>query len=218
MKNYTNELIAQIKALALTEIPAWLKEQKTVNEKDYIVKRIQLNTLVVQALTGCEIKPNKKGEYKVHFNKALPTQTQVHEIAQIMDVYVNNYESFSADDDDDMEIPHTPIAIIEKCSNKKLRGSILGSSSITNEFIDGIDCIAIAAMGEEARRRRNIMLASVIIGSTILVAGGVTVGIIFYNKKKAAKEVDGIDFDNTEFEETGDDEAPVVELEAVSAI
>ena len=217
MKNYVNELIAQIKALACTEIPAWINTQTADNfdEKKYREYRTELNTLVVQALTGSELKKTKKGDFKLHFNKALPTQAQVHEISCIMQTFADAYEK-TCNDDSDVALPCTRLGIIEKCSNKKLKNAIMGPAGILDEFIDGLDCVAIAAMGADARKRRNVMLASIIVGSTVLVAGGVTCGIVFYNKKKnGSNDADG-EFDEIDIAET--DETPQVELDALTTV
>ena len=183
--------------------------------KAYFAQREAVNKIAIQLLVGAEIYANKKGEEKIKFNQSLPTLMQINEIATVMDLLVNSENDVFGKEDDDMQIPGFQIPVIEKVSNKKLGSAIIGTNapSIANIYFGGTDCIKIAALGQEARKRANLIKFIIVAGSVVVVAGGVTAAAIVISKKKnKADEITDVDVVVDE----GTDEVPeVVELDSL---
>ena len=205
MKHWTRDIIAEIKNFTQVTFPALIAAQSAgISESMYFEKRVQLNSLIVQALIGAEMKATKKGDFKLHFNKKLPTEAEVYEIASLLDDFISKYETSA---DDDSAIPHIGLTVPEKTRQKDLKAMVL-NGQLLNTYFNGIDCVAIAAMGEDARKRRNIKLA-IIIGSSIAVAAGVTIGgVIWYNKTHDdGDDIDGI----TDIPDVESEDVPILD-------
>jgi len=164
----------------------------TLNQ--YKAERISLNLHIIQVLVGCTIV-EKNGSRKVKFNKPLPTKEQIANVAKVVQNFINTVEckimKATGEDEEDLAIPVSAgIPDIEKCNNKKLAANILGTDtvSISTLPINGVDCMQLAAFGEEARKKRNTKLAIIIAGCVVVAAVGTTVAVLTIKKKKEKDE------------------------------
>ena len=236
-KTSVKNMIEEIRNWALKAVPEKISKEGLTEQKYFNDCRLVLNIMVIQALTGAEYDPakvGKDGKYKVSFNGALPTTSEIAEIAEILDTYIANVEDnflslASVDIDDDMSIDDTPAAgrettinPIEKINKKNLTNSIFGydgQQAICKMLIDSADVIRIAALGEELRKKRNRNRMLIIGGITLLVAGAAGAGYYFYNKNHddadSSNDIDVnpdvIPMDDPEV--SIDDETPVVEID-----
>ena len=181
--------------------------QGNASINQYKQERTTLNLHVIQVLCGCTIV-EKNGARKVKFNKPLPTKDQIAQVAKTVQNFINTIEcnimKSNGEDDDDIAIPVSAgIPDIEKCNNKKLAASILGTDmlSICTLPINGVDCMQLAAFGEEARKRRNTKLAIIIAGCVVVAAVGTTAAILVVKKKKEKEAEDEIAEYSDEIEE-----------------
>lgn len=208
-KKFVENEIAKIKELVALDKPG--------NEH-----HIELNTHILQALVGGEITKTKKGDTKIKFSHTIPTTSQVAEIARICDEYAQKVaerlsaltaDLISPDGEEDMDIPVENITraiptIDGKINNKALQGYVLNPGGVMACMLSGTDCITIAAYGEAARKNAIIKRTIIIGGCALVIAGGITAGVIIYNKKKDGKEVeDAVVVDDVE------DSVPVVEID-----
>ena len=192
-KKFVENEIAKIKELAAAEAMG--------NEHHF-----ELNSHILQALIGGEITKTKKGETKIKFSHAIPTTAQVAEIAKICDDYAQKVaERLSAaaadlilpDGEDDMDIPVENITraiptIDGKINNKALQSYVINPGGVMACMLSGTDCITIAAYGEAARKNAIIKRTIIIGGCVLVIAGGITAGVIIRNKKKNDEEVEDI--------------------------
>lgn len=196
--------IAEITALTSQDCP----------EEVYNQKRVQLNQLLIEALVGCEIGENKKGETTVKFNKQLPDKMAIAKIASAVDAFVGDVENpyllkISGADPDSMEIPVIipgGVAEMEKVTNKTVKAAMVETvDAWYTKPLDGKDCYMIAALGEKARKDANFKKAAIVGGVILLAAilGGV--GYYFYTKKKTEEAEEAKAVDETE-------EVPTVEI------
>lgn len=191
---------------------AKIKELASTGRTD-IQNHVEFNTHVLQALIGGELTKNKKGEIKIKFTHAIPTTSQVAEIAKICDTYAQIVaETLSNDDEEDeMAIPVENITreiptIDGKINNKALRNYIINTNGVLSCMLSGTDCITIAAYGESARKNAIIKRTILIGGCVLVIAGGIAGGIIISNKKKDGEivEADTDTVPEVEIDETYD--------------
>lgn len=230
MGKFTSETINQIKALAETNIPAYVKSAEA-DEKGFYALRAELNAHIIQALVGGTITKKKDGTNTMKFNKPLPDKTQVAEISAILQNFITTVEvpffaelAGEAVEDDDVEIktvmPGANVAPMEKATNKKLRAAILeGPNAYFRCQLTPVDVATIAGIGEAARKKANLIKFIIIGGVSVAVIGGVAAAVIIHNKKKDEK-IEAEVKEEIEVEETEDDiddidpdEVPEVELD-----
>ena len=216
-KKFVEQEIAIIKDLATVKIPAVVSNHDMAS---FNTMKLELNTHILQALTGGEITKTKKGDRKIKFIHKLPTTSQVAEIAKICDNYAQAVESplTRVPEDDEMSIPVQQVrkeipTMSDKIKNKELQTYILDPTGVSTCTIVGTDCIIIASYGEAARKDANFKMALVIGGVTLVVAGCVAGGVVAYKKKH--DKLDEVEIDSNSFEEIGidEDEIPEVEIE-----
>ena len=183
-KKFVENEIAKIKELAL------------VGSTD-IQHHVEFNTHVLQALIGGELTKNKKGEMKIKFTHTIPTTSQVAEIAKICDNYAQMIaEALSiAEEEDEMAIPveniTREIPVMEgKINNKALQGYVINTGGVLTCMLSGTDCITIAAYGASARKNANIKRTIILGGCVLVIAGGITAGVVIQNKKKDGETVE----------------------------
>ena len=233
-KAEVKDMINEIKNWALKAVPEKIAKENLTEQKYFNDCRLVLNIMVIQALTGAEYDPSKvgkDGKYKVSFNGALPTTSEVAEIAEIIDAYIetveDNFLSSVSTSPDDMSINAIPdgspsIKLNNKVNKKNLTNIIFGydgQQAICKMLIDSADVIRIAALGEELRKKRNRNRILIIGGITLLVAAGAGAGYYFYNKNH--NDNDAIDTDaDVNVDEIPDDpdvriddETPIVEID-----
>lgn len=216
MKKFFEDQLAIINKMAFQEIPAILAEKDPDND-EYVTARTTMNNHIIQALAGCEIIKTKKGVFKVKFNKPLATKDQVAKICAVVEKYNQIERKAVETEDDDMEIPAIGIPEVEKCNNKKLSNMILGNecNSIAREFLTPTDCVKIAALGEEARKRANIKKVIIIGGSVIVLAGAATAAVMIIKKKDDSEDFEELEeIDAAPIEDP--DDVPEVELDGFS--
>lgn len=169
--------------------------------------RVPLNNMIISLTVGGTIKANKKGIAQLHFNRPLPSREEVNEIRKAVDTFITVVEKPFLDkvnvdaNDDDMSIPpfdgsdncRINIPKVDKVTNKILRGYVFGQDGkvkISEMLMNGNDVNELAALGEQLRKRRNLHLAMIIGGITLVaVTGGAVAGVVMHNKKK--KEENG---------------------------
>jgi hypothetical protein len=185
-----------------------IKELALAGRTD-IQHHVEFNTHVLQALIGGELTKNKKGEMNIKFTHMIPTMSQVAEIAKICDNYAQIVaETLSnADEEDEMAIPVENITreiptINRKINNKTLQAYAIDTNGVLTCMLSGTDCITIATYGKSARKNAVIKRTIIIGGCVLVIAGGITAGVIISNKKK-----DG------EFVEADIDTVPEVEID-----
>lgn len=233
-----------------------MTDNPSLSEDDYLMNgRIVLNMAIIQTLLGAEFaEPKKEGKgYSLKFNGKLPNRTELAEIVQILNDFIGEVENPFLDDlysveagvdpqEDDMGITdddYDPvfstmnnIPTVEKWDKKKLRDYIFGydgKSAMSKAMLTGMDCIHLAAIGEEMKKKNETKKMLIIGGVVIAIAAGaVTLAVINNKRKKKAEEntfidemddigvdMDGVDIDDDELTEVADDtdDAPVVEME-----
>ncbi len=182
---------------------AKIKEMVAAGTTD-VAHHVELNTHILQALIGGEITKTKKGDTKIKFTHAIPTTKQVAEIANLCDLYAQTVaEKLSvASDEDDMTIPVENITreiptLEGKINNKILQNYVINAGGAMSCMISGTDCITIAAYGEAARKDAIIKRTIIIGGCVLVIAGGITAGVIIHNKKKDGEDLEVVDLDAT---------------------
>jgi len=231
MKNTVKERITTISNI-VNEIKTMVSNPAGVNNQAYDAKRYQLNMVLVETLCGAEFTTNKKNETKIKFNKPLPSKKQVSEICTIVDDFIRNVENVYLEaleaaqvaTDDDMGIPANGLRVngvvpmITKAKNKELKNIFAGdNATILDIPLTAMDCITLAAMGEDARKDYNFKKTLIIGGVTVLVVGGVAAGIYIYNKKKDDDNVDvDVNVDIDDVNEINDDIPDTVDLDDMS--
>lgn len=237
MKRFVETEIETITRIATSEIPAIIASPQ-VTRQQYEAKRLELNLHLIQALTGAEVVAPKKagGSNKMKFCHRLPTKSDIAKIASIVDTYIRDVENpflsslpqeVDNNVDEEMGIPSKTcvqiagaVPAIDKVNNKKLNDVIFGydgNRSISSMLLGAMDCIQIAALGEEARERANWTKFFIIGGIALAVVGaGAAAAIIYNNSKKneEPEETDIIDDETIDLE----DNAPIVDLDDDGAV
>ena len=207
--------ISEIRNWATQGIPALIASKPGLDVKGYFQEgRLCLNLLLIETLIGAEITAdtgkNAKGDYKIKFNRRLPTATELAEISEIVAKFIKDVEKpfldqFTTTDPGDMNIPDDVSTIrLEKINAKSMKELIFGGAGpVTNRMLNAIDCIQLAGVGEQLRKRtiRNRVL--IVGGIALVVTGGTIVGVNMYKKHKDKVAAD-----------TGTDGAPEVDLDS----
>lgn len=209
--NHVNNQISQIRAWATKGIPELIEKNPGMDDKEYFQKgRLCLNLLLIETLIGAEFTQsdgkNGKGDYKLKFNHRLPSKSDVADISAIMGEFIKNVENpfmeqfGAADEDSNMGIPTASLRL-EKVNTKSMKDLIFGSGCTTNRMINAIDCVQLAAVGEQLRKKtiRNRVL--IVGGIALVITGGTAVGMNLYKKHKDKAD------------DAGDD-TPVVDIDA----
>lgn len=227
-KKFQANVIEDIRKMAEIQIPAAIQSKDGISIDSYHELRMTMNILIISALLGAEFVPNKKkNEMKMKSNHMLPTKEEIAVISSILDKFINEVEepffeiAEESISDPDMEIPCVGGGMIptkiEKTNKKKVRNVMLGyegNSAISEDYFTAADCIAIAALGEQLRRKQNIQRA-LIIGGIVIVATAAVAGICYYNEKKRDEEIDAMIDADMEDDILGpgvDDDAPNVPM------
>lgn len=246
-KKFVEERINNIRTLATKDIPAIVKGE-TVDCQVYNEARCVLNNHLIQALIGGEFVENKKGpeHHNIRFCHALPTRQELSEIVQIMDIFTKTVEMpfmeelYASDDPDDMNIPPrnsnlshafagSGINKIEHITAKNLKNYVFGYDgqvALIEIMLSAADCMQIAAMGEDLRKRTNRNKMLIIGGIALVVTGGIAAGMYISSKKDRDGEVPeiedntidniddiGVDVDDVTGVEINSDDAPVVTID-----
>lgn len=237
-KKKMSSKIEAIKKITTVDIPA-LMQGEQVDPNQYMVKRLELNMNVIQLLIGGEFTEGKDSkEWKIKFGSKLPSRSDLAEIARIMEDFVTNVEApfmdavrraaSGAANNDDMSIPpqatldpnaRVGLPKIEKINAKKLKNYIFGydgKPAMSRLMLNAADCLEIAVMGEELRKKTNRNKMLIAGGIALLITGGVVAAVCIHKKsKKAEKELD----DLCECGDINVDDAdiPVAEIDANDA-
>ena len=126
-------------------------------------------------------------------------------------------EEDTEDSDDDMSIPKSDdedtgedyeeevaltnctynVKYINKITRKEMKSAIFGSAAeegMSTMYLNSMDAIQIASMGEELRKRINMERALVIGGITLVLgAAAATTAVVIHNKKKKKEEEEMIE-------------------------
>lgn len=230
--------IEGIRKITTQDIPAIMKGGQ-VDANQYMMKRLELNMSVIQFLIGGDFTEAKGGkEWKIKFNHKLPSRSDLAEIARIMEDFVINVEApfmeavqcaaAGGGEDDDMSIPinatleptaHVGLPKIEKINTKKLKNYIFGydgKPAISRLMLNAADCLEIAVMGEELRKKVNRNRMMIVGGIALLITGGAVAAVCIHKKnKKAEEELDElIDCGDVSI---SDSDMPVAEIDADDA-
>lgn len=238
--NFVDAQIQQINTL-VSHIAVSTQDPNLTEERYIKECRIPLNMTLIQTLLGAEIKEPKKAgkECKISFRHLLPSTKQLGDIIEIVNKFISDvenpfleslYATDASSDDDDMAIP-TRAAVgtasadaipnKEKWNKKELKNYIFGYNgvpSIAAYKIGSLDCMRIAAAGEEAKKRDITKKVLIGTGITVAITAGVVTGVYIYNKKKDEKEMAEIDVEvnvvdvDDEPDLIGDDDIPQVDL------
>ena len=89
--------ISEIRNWATQGIPALIASKPGLDVKGYFQEgRLCLNLLLIETLIGAEITAdtgkNAKGDYKIKFNRRLPTATELAEISEIVAKFIKDVE------------------------------------------------------------------------------------------------------------------------------
>lgn len=242
-KNNVTNRIAEIKRIALQELPAIM-----ANETDPLIEvkvheaRQVLNLTIIQTVLGAEIINGKKDDkIKLRFINKLPSVSQLSEITAIVSEYTDKYEApfyaknqVVSEADDTIDIPEEGQAVaavypklmdIDKISKKKVKEELFVNGAAST-FLDANAVLLIASWGEQLRKKQNRNIALIAGGVTLLITAGVVTAVIIGRKKSNCScdgagdniddIIDGIDdvIDDPETADTIDpDDAPVVELD-----
>lgn len=240
MSKNIEKRIGEVRDMALMQIPAILGTNP-VNPEDFRNKRIDMNIAVIQILIGADFDRPKDGkEWKVKFCHKLPSRAELAQIVQIMDVFAKTVEapfmvalanSSSVKDGEDMGIPPKESDIInavsglpriEKINSKKMKSYIFGyddHEAMAKLMLNAADCMEIAAMGEDLRKKTNRNRMFIVGGIALLITGGTVAAVCIRNKKKDGDIIDmddmDVDIDGDDSIDVGidDDDAPVVTID-----
>ena len=240
-KRFITTQIEKMRTLAFTEIPQKLAANPAMPLDAYLDEcRLALNMVAVSALTGGEFVESKKKDgdkkWKVKFDHSLPNKTELLQICDIMNSFIGTVENPFLKrfvippeaGENDMEIPdqgQQPVAFgtnvpkIEKINKKKLESYIFGKDgkpSMCKMLLTSIDCIQIAALGEDLRKKENIDKMLIIGGIALALTGAAVAGVCIYRHTKK-DDVDDIITDincedTTIITDITDDDAPVVSV------
>ena len=197
MSKFVTEEIKKIEAI----VTAGIQKIEQSSEEEYNAMRLELNMHVIQTLIGGEVATKKDGSYKIKFNKPLPSMVEVATIAGLVDKFyqAEMKQCVGYDDDDDMSIPEdTNMIQYTKMNQKELQGAVLGAGGFASMMINGTDCITIAGIGKETRKKANFHKALIIGGISVAIIGAATAGCIIYKKKH--KDDDIIDAEVVDIE------------------
>lgn len=188
LKKESYDPVSEIRSI----VKAMISEFNSRNSiQDYATRRRQLNLHVIQAVAGCTLKINKKGETVAKIRKAPSTvvlsevQESLRLLASVESRLVGNNGA-----DTDFEIPRPSILTVAKEEKKvsKIIKDLCGPGGIANTNITADDILEIAAVGDLIRKK--VGRKRLIILSGVVLAGAVGVGtyILINNKKKTDKE------------------------------
>lgn len=198
--------IESIRKITTVDIPALMNGDQ-VDPNQYMVKRLELNMSVIQLLIGGDFTEAKDGkEWKIKFNHKLPSRSELAEIARIMEDFVANVETpfmaavqraaSGATGNDDMSIPpqaaldptaRIGLPKIEKINAKKLKNYIFGydgKPAMSRLMLNAADCLEIAVMGEDLRKKTNRNRMLIAGGIALLLTGGVAAAVCIHKKNK----------------------------------
>ncbi|MCM1220116.1 MAG: hypothetical protein NC548_37060 [Lachnospiraceae bacterium] len=222
-KNLENK-IAEIKKWTTTDIPA-LINHPDCDAKMYFQKgRLVLNLMLIEALIGAEIKKDEgkkaKGDYVIKFNRHLPTASELGEIVDIVDTFVTEVETPFLDriapmqSGDDMGIPQKSNIRLEKLNKKSMYDLIFngGNDAMTNRMINTVDCVQLAGIGEQLRKKtiRNRVL--IVGGVALVITGAGMVGYNMYKKKHEGNNENSGDVNDGPMVDIGGDDMPDVNI------
>lgn len=203
--------IEELKGFVMNEAPAIASR---CSDYDAYLRevRVPLNYVIISLTVGGTIKTNKKGVTQLHFNRSLPNREEINEIRKTVDTFIVTVEkpfmsSMNEEQNDDMEVPLNDEKInipkMDKATGKNFRGYVFGNEgkcNISKMLLNGNDVNELAAIGEQMRKKRNLHIAMIIGGiSLVAVTGGAVAGVVIHNKKKKdgliVDDVDMIDID-----------------------
>ena len=183
---------------------------------------ISLITLLIGCDFKAPRNENKMA--KVSYKYPLPTKKELSTIIGILNVFIDTIEipylngmgvnnNDICDDsvaDEDMDIPDESeidssfvnctynVKFIDKINTKQMKSMVFGTEGeepITTMYLNAMDVVSIAAMGEDLRKRVNRNRLLIAGGITLAIAAGIGAGIYIYNKNKKEDDIniDGIE-------------------------
>lgn len=222
--------ISDIREWATKGIPELIAANPNMDDKTYFQRgRLCLNLLLIETLIGAEITvdsgKNAKGDYKIKFNRRLPTATELATICGIVSKFIKNVEGpfTSKFTDDPMGIPEDDSEIeLEKINAKSMKDLVFGSGLI-NRMINSVNCVQLASIGDQLRKKTIRDRVLIVGGIALVITGGTIVGINMYKKHKekeageantdGAPDVDLESGDMPEINMDDEADAPVVAIE-----
>lgn len=218
MANFVDEKLTAIEA-KVNEIKVWtlqqLSEGHQVDPEAYMDKRLDLNVLIVEAMTGCEVK-EKKDQKKLGGAKKMPNSAQIAKAATLVDSLANGVERQAIENfaEDETGIPYDfgqDVVVDLNKKPKELMKLLFDESGggLATTFINGTQCLVINQIAKVIRKDRLIKGSIIIAGVAIVIAVGIIVAILLYRRHKAKSQAsadlmdgatDRID-DNPVFEE-----------------
>lgn len=193
MANYVDEKIRAIEA-KVNEINLWTLQQinggKQIDPSQYMDKRLDLNVLIVEAMSGCDVK-EKKDKKKLGAAKKMPTPAQITKCATIVDSLANGVERQAIENfaEDETGIPYDfgqEVVVDLNQKPKELMNLLFdeNGSGLATTFINGTQCMVINQIAKAIRKDRLIKGTIIIAGVAIVIAVGVIVAILLYRRHK----------------------------------
>lgn len=180
-----NEMINTIRSIALEEIPRY----NATPDYDPMVGmelRKKLNGFIITFALGAEI--DERGRMDIKY--PIPTDRQIREVCEIMDVFVNRVETVvrGTDPDDIESFPVTGanIRYPEKINRKTLTAFFNSNPGPFTENIGPDDVVDLVEFGK--RIRHHHLIRNIAIISIVSVAVLTATAIIMWKIKKRAED------------------------------
>lgn len=204
--NAVDEAITELKQYLLMTIPAELKESN-ISGAEYLGKyRRDINNKIFGICFGAAFVPSKdNNKLKMNLKYPLPTMTQVAQLAELIDSYIQTVEVGTFGEtfgvvDDDKTIPSRStnglhlVPDMDSVSKKKICADIVGwnGDGLQTDVIDGTDVMYLAGLGEQLRKKENRKRTLIVLGGVVVgVAAAGTVVFLMNEKKKKGHTCDG---------------------------
>lgn len=180
-----NKMISTIRTIALEEIPRY-NAAPNYNPEVGVALRKKLNGFIITFALGAEIDENGRMDIKY----PVPTERQISEVCEIMDVFVNRVETVvrGTDPDDIESFPVTGanIQYPEKISRKTLTAFFNSDPGPFTENIGPDDVVDLVEFGK--RIRHHNLVRNIAIISIVSVAVLTATAIIMWKIKKHADD------------------------------
>lgn len=219
--------IAMIKQMAEVQIPAQIKVCQA-NPADAAAKLeydnmvVQMTMLITETVIGATTvtEKNNSGQWHYKFNQKLCTIGELNEICNILEAYIDKYETpYAENDEEDMGIPRTgtPKLNLDKLNGKTFSAAVVNQMR-SSQCIDRAMIMELTDYAEKLRKKQNFQKTLIIAGIAIVIIGGTVTGMYLYNKKHedgSDVEIDEADIptiDEADIPTIDEEDIPTVEL------
>lgn len=189
-KTRFNEGMSYIQNLVDNDLKKTLQDPD-LDVDDYLSDgRLKFNIAAIQLATGSTITNDKKDPsgFNIRFNGKVPTVSEIMSLCYLADKLVKMEERAGVYIDYDPDFPPEEGGNrfgFTKLSFKKMREITVGKngSAITYQ-LNSMDIMNLVGLGQQIHKKKNLITALVVGGTTVAVLGGIAIGVTVHEKKK----------------------------------